>query len=138
MCTQNYLSSYLLTACKTPQERLLNSNSLLQNWLSVNTIISFRRTMHLLKSIICCFIIPFFLPCICNANHSWFAAVVLTSLKFIANYTKIINTCIFLHTYVQKNQYCHLKCLEKILQLSRQFRRSITTLISLYGIFMIL
>lgn len=104
----------MLTAYqKYHRERLLNNNSSLQNWQSVNTIISFSRTMHLLKSIICCFIIP--------SIHLGFEMLIIhgllllfvTPLKFITNYTKIVNTCIFLHTYVEKINTTVLKCLGK-------------------------
>lgn len=105
----------MLTASpKYHRERLLNNNSSPQNWLSVNTIISFSKTMHLLKSIICCFIIP--------SIHLGFEMLIIhgllllfvTPLKFITNYTKIVNTCIFLHTYVQKINTAMLKCLKNI------------------------
>lgn len=104
----------MLTAYqKYHQERLLNNNSSLQNWLSVNTIISFSRTMHLLKSIICCFIIP--------SIHLGFEILIIhgllllfvTPLKFITNYTKIVNTCISLHTYERKINTTMLKCLKQ-------------------------
>lgn len=71
------------------------------------------RTMHLLKSIICCFIIL--------SIHLGFEMLIIhgllllfvTPLKFITNYTKIVNTCAFLHTYVSKINMAMLKYLKK-------------------------
>ena len=79
----------------------------------MNIIISFSRTIHLLKSIICYFIIP--------SIHFGFEMLIThgllllfaTPLKFITNYTKTVNTCIFLHTYVLKINIALLKCLKK-------------------------
>lgn len=71
------------------------------------------RTMHLLKSIIRCFIIL--------SIHLGFEMLIIhgllllfvTPLKFITNYTKIVNTCAFLHTYVSKINMSLLKYLKK-------------------------
>lgn len=74
-------------------------------------------------------------PWVWNANHSWVAAAVCNAFKI---HYKLYQDCkhLCLSAYICiENQYGYAKVFEKILQRSQQFYRSITTLISLYGIF---